>query len=399
MEDRTVESHDEEIETMMPVNRDYDWNEYVPEDIPEFHSTGTLERMMAGINNREETGRLPRFWIGGATGCGKTMCALYIAQENDIPLITIQAKYSMSEADLLGLPNINDDHTFWQDGPLTKAILASRDGPVILLIDEVNRARPESKSALFSALDDRCEVVLDGRGGEVVRGDAMNLITVGTINEGSGYYTEEMDLAEERRMGNKFDMDYLGRSAREKAVELLTTRTPAHEGVADELITAANDVREMADKDDSPVAKGVPTSMVISWAQTAAQYDLEGIDNPLWAAAVDAVIRPFYGDGPGEQQVRQTIRSVVDGAPFEQSEFDAWASGRNDSAGGDGDGGWSASTDSISRKISRGDQPSREDVIKELEAGTNPAELIDAGVDENIITDAVGAKARQDTEN
>ncbi len=428
----------------MPVNRDYDFEEMILEDVPEYKAhNGELNRIMSDIHNAS---RLPRFLIGGPTGCGKTHLARYISQElpyyiaevadgankvwyfGDIidnglavtdgdgdpvydddgflelednvcpetgetlerrrgcPIITIQCKYSMSEADLLGMPNLAGDETFWQDGPLPKAIQASREGPVVLLLDEANRARPESKSALFSALDDRAEVTLDGRGGERISGVARNLISIATINEGAGYYVENMDLAEKRRLGIKFDVDYLGASHPEKEIELMTERTAVHEGLAEDMVEAANTVRKnLAEDDASPVKTGIPTGTLLAWGETAHAYYRDDINNPVMEAAKDTVIRPFYGGEDGESAVREAIASHMDDVPFDKDEYDDFTEDLNDQTSG-------SSPDNAQAAQQAGQVSSNadvDDVMMQLEQGVDPHDLLKQGVPEETLMKAM----------
>lgn len=317
----------------LPVNRDYDFEKRKPTDVPEFHQAdGELDEIRADLHyNRQvakkhgvDKAREPRFWFTGPTGCGKTHAARYIAQEEDAVVFTIQGKYSMNEADLLGMPLLINDKTIWVDGPLTKALLSSQERVTVLLIDEANRARPEAKSALFSVLDDRCEVELEAKGGELIQGDPMNLISFATVNEGDGYQTQKLDLAEMRRFGLKIPMTYLGIDNPQKEIDLVTERSMASEELATELVDAANKIREEA-SDAGEVKRGIPTALVIDWARTAYGYSAsDTISNPVLRAAKAAIIRPFYSDD-NDTYVEDTISDCLDGAPFDREELKRWA--------------------------------------------------------------------------
>lgn len=296
------------------------------------------------------------------------------------PIVTIQCKYSMSEADLLGMPNVDGDGTYWQDGPVTKALLASREMPVVLLLDEANRARPESKSALFSVLDDRAELVLDGRGGERVTGIPQHLISFAAINEGAGYYVEEMDYAEKRRLGAKLHVNHLGAERKERAVELLSDRTRAHEDLAAVFIDAANDVRDLAEADHSPVSIGVPTGTVLEWAETAYAYHGIGFDNPLMESAEDVVVRPFYDDHAGESDVREAIAGHVDDVPFDEEAFAEFTADENEQT----DDG---RPDNSDVSVAGGDVG---EIIQEIEDGADPNDLVERpGIEESDVMEAL----------
>lgn len=308
----------------LPVNRDYQFQEQVPENTADYKQHGKeKDKILADLKYRDQSSQLPRYLVGGPTGSGKTHLARAIAAEKEIPLITVQGKYSMDEADLLGTPMLINESTVWSDGPITKALLASQEGEVVLLLDEVNRAPPESKGLLFSVLDDRCQVELDARGGEVIKGDPSNLIVIGTMNEGSEYNVQELDLAEKRRFGAKWTVDYLGKTNPEAETEVVTNRTPASEPVAETLVEIANDIRSKSEAKDSMVNMGLPTANLLIWARTAFAYHSEQMSNPIVEAAKDAVKRPLYEDKEAEE-VMEVVRDRADGAPFNKESFQNW---------------------------------------------------------------------------
>lgn len=328
-----------DVTTGMPVDREYDFEEYHQTDVPRYvQNEDELDRMLADIRVRRETGKLPRFLLGGPTGCGKTHCARYLASHLDVPLITIQGKYSLHEADLLGSPVLVDDRTMWNDGPLTKALLASREGPAVLLLDEVNRVRPEAKGVLFSALDDRGRVELDGRGGEIVQGDPQNLIVIATVNQGPEYVTERLDRAERRRFGNKFSITYLGLIDVEKEARLVSDQTPVSLPLATEIVKTANDIRTQAhDENGSAINAGVPTAMVLSWARTAFAYQDASLDDPAVEAARDAVLRPFYDENrAAREQAVEIVKDRLSGIPVGRDAVEDWLADERRAVKGNG---------------------------------------------------------------
>jgi nitric oxide reductase NorQ protein len=304
----------------MPVNRDYDHGEKIPSDVPPYVPSGhELAKVLASINTSDETGKLSRFLIGGPTGCGKTHMVRYIAQHLEVPMYTIQGKWALNESHLLGRPVLVNDTSWWVDGPLTKALLASQEGKVIVLVDEINRARPDSKGILFPAFDDRAEVIIEQRGGETITGNPDNLIAIGTLNEGSNYFNEGMDLAEIRRMSTKHNVDYLGLEHPDREAKLVAERTPASELLASMLVDRANKIRKLAKKQGSSVSMGLPTSSVISWAQEAYAYQTINLPNPIVEAAESTVIRPYYQNNENEEQiVREIINQRLNGLPFDE---------------------------------------------------------------------------------
>lgn len=307
---------------LMTVHRDgpaYDWDLRIERNVPEYIEADGEWSMTEALMAARDTTGMCHFRLGGGTGCGKTHLARAKSAEHSIPLFTIQAKYALNEAKLLGSPSIAPDGTtVWVDGELTKAVMASRERPVILLIDEVNRARPDAKSVLFAALDDRCEVRLDGeRGGELIQGKAENLIVISTMNEGDGHFVGELDVAEKRRLGMAFDAEYLGINNPEAEADLVTSRAPVGEELATMLVKTANEIRTLA-REPGSVKMGMPTATVIEWADGAYAFDQQGIPNPVVESGVR--IAKMFWKGDALEAVSQVIQMNLAGCPVGDSE-------------------------------------------------------------------------------
>jgi len=365
-----------------PVDRDYDWASFVPaeDEVPEYIShngekqeieleIAAIQQWVQGVQEdlREDLGedptpeqvtsecrrrenaddeyapRLPRYMVDGPTGCGKTTLAEDIAahppeaarraaEEHGWPVVEIQFTYDMSPAELLGSPQLVGGSTVWEDGGLTKALLASREGPVVVILDEVPRARPEVHSTLMDALDHRARVKLTGRGHEEIQGVPHNLITVATANLGDEYQHFEMDPAHKRRLGDRHSVDYLGVNYPHREADLVAQRTGCPSRLADLLVETANQVRERADDPTSDVRFGVPTAALLDWAQKArslAAHDVQGMDgveNPVVQAAMGTVVRRWYDGNQAEADtVRQIVKDNLDGCPYAPEDVAAWA--------------------------------------------------------------------------
>jgi nitric oxide reductase NorQ protein len=316
-------SRESQTGDLIPHTRRDDFDYAVPADVPEFHGTGQLERVKAVVRNARRVDKLPRFWFTGPTGCGKTTAVRRLAQDLDAPLFTVQGLYDIRETDLLGSPTLLDGTVYWQDGPVTRALRSSQQRRTVLLFDEVNRARPEAKGILFPILDGRARVHT-GRGSEIVEADPYDLVVVVTTNEGPEYFVEQLDLAEQRRYGSKFEMTYLAQSDFEAAVELFETRTGVPGPLVRVALTAVNEVRSTAARSGSPVDKGIPTALVLEWLKTARIYDAEGFDDPLMTAFRDALVRPFYDEPDAVSTVTSTVQSYVQGAPLGEAAATEW---------------------------------------------------------------------------
>ncbi len=111
--------------------------------------------------------------IKGPTGCGKTRFVQHMAQRLQLPLHTIACHDDLSAADLVGRHLIGAQGTWWQDGPLTRAV---REGGICYL-DEVVEARQDTVVVLHPLADDRRELFLE-RTGEVLKAPPSFMLVV-----------------------------------------------------------------------------------------------------------------------------------------------------------------------------------------------------------------------------
>lgn len=341
---------------LMPAVRNYDFASHTVERPNEFFATGgELAKFIARVENRDTSGQAVRTLLTGDTGTGKTTLAENGAAQVEGAFFEIQCRDDMSDADLLGSPVLAGNETVWTDGALTQAIMASapaerqvaegwvesadaaHDGPAFLLVDELNRAPAKAKNALFSALDYRARVTLDGpRGGEVIQGDEMDLIVVATVNEGDEYHgTHRMDHAENSRWTNYYETDYLATydmsedefEGVENEAQLLVERRDLPENVARRMVECAAKVRaRAADPTNTTVEVGLPTRNVLAWAATSRDYHEAGIENAAVEGAKDSVLT-FYrapGDEDAKDEVLSIIEDALNDAPLDGDEFEAF---------------------------------------------------------------------------
>ncbi len=314
------QSEDGDASEQMPVfgGREYDWSQYVPPPSDDVYLEVDGERsdMDAIIRAREATGQLPRFRLTGPPGTGKTTLAESLGAEHQFPVIPIQFTASMRDSELLGSPHLIGGESVFVDGPLVKALLCSQERPVIVILDEINRAPFHRKSSLQPFLDHRAQATIELRGGEVIEGDATNIITVATMNEGAEYETYPLDPAERRRHGNTWEVPFLGLIDRDREAGIVSDRTPVDMDLARLLVDGANEVRKLAKHDDtSPIAAGITTSTLLEWAQTAAAYRRGGQESPIEHAARTAVVEPHYDEHEADEVYPVLIDSLRAAVP------------------------------------------------------------------------------------
>ena len=98
--------------------------------------------------------------IKGPTGCGKTRFVEHMAARLGRPLYTVACHDDLTAADLVGRHLIGDGSTYWNDGPLTRAV---REGAICYL-DEVVEARKDTTVVLHPLSDDRRILPLERTG-------------------------------------------------------------------------------------------------------------------------------------------------------------------------------------------------------------------------------------------
>lgn len=98
--------------------------------------------------------------IKGPTGCGKTRFVRHMAHRLGLNLYSVACHDDLSAADLIGRHLIGNSGTWWQDGPLTRAV---REGAICYL-DEVVEARQDTAVVLHPLADDRRELLIERTG-------------------------------------------------------------------------------------------------------------------------------------------------------------------------------------------------------------------------------------------
>ncbi|MAD01829.1 MULTISPECIES: CbbQ/NirQ/NorQ/GpvN family protein [Pseudomonas] len=98
--------------------------------------------------------------IKGPTGCGKTRFVQHMAERLGRKLYTVACHDDLTSADLVGRHLIGAQGTYWQDGPLTRAV---REGAICYL-DEIIEARKDITVVVHPLADDRRLLPLDATG-------------------------------------------------------------------------------------------------------------------------------------------------------------------------------------------------------------------------------------------
>ena len=84
--------------------------------------------------------------VRGRHGVGKSQVVYQFASNAGLPVVERRAS-QMTEGDLLGLPSTDGNVTSWNPPEWFKTACET---PVVLFLDEVDRATPEVRQGIFS---------------------------------------------------------------------------------------------------------------------------------------------------------------------------------------------------------------------------------------------------------
>lgn len=199
--------------------------------------------------------------IKGPTGCGKTRFIEAMGEKLGREVYTVVCHDDLSAADLIGRHLINANGTFWQDGPLTKAV---RNGGICYL-DEIIEARKDTTVVLHSLADYRRVLPID-RTGEVIEAHPDFMLVV-SYNPGYQNALKGMKPSTKQR--------FISLSFTYPVPEIEKTVIIKESGVSEEmaqkLVDIAGEIRRLSDSD---IQEAVSTRLLIY----AAKLMVKGFD-------------------------------------------------------------------------------------------------------------------------
>ncbi|QLF94997.1 CbbQ/NirQ/NorQ/GpvN family protein [Pseudomonas sp. ABC1] len=182
--------------------------------------------------------------IKGPTGCGKTRFVQHMAQRLRLPLYTVACHDDLTAADLVGRHLIGSEGTWWQDGPLTRAV---REGGICYL-DEVVEARQDTVVVLHPLADDRRELYLE-RTGETLQAPPGFMLVV-SYNPGYQNLLKGMKPSTRQRfVALRFDYPDA-----EHEWPIVAREAGVSEALARQLVGLGQDVRRLEQHDLQEVA-------------------------------------------------------------------------------------------------------------------------------------------------
>ncbi len=200
--------------------------------------------------------------IKGPTGCGKTRFVEYMAERLGRKVYTIACHDDLTASDLVGRHLIGAEGTFWQDGPLTRAV---REGGICYL-DEVVEARKDT-TVVLHPLSDHRRILPVERTGELLHAHPDFMLV---ISYNPGYQNLMKGLkpsTRQRFVGLSFNYPDADRE-----VLIVCQESGAEKNVAQQLVALGNDLRRMKDHDLEEAASTrllIYTALMINSGLTA----------------------------------------------------------------------------------------------------------------------------------
>jgi nitric oxide reductase NorQ protein len=229
--------------------------------------------------------------IKGPTGCGKTRFVSYMAAKLGRPLYTVACHDDLTAADLVGRHLIGDGATYWQDGPLTRAV---REGAICYL-DEVVEARKDTTVVLHPLTDDRRILPIERTGEKLIAPPQFMLVV--SYNPGYQHVFKGMKPSTRQR----FVAMRFGYPAAKLEQDVLIGETGIDAAQAERLVNLANALRALKDYDLEEAA----STRLLVYAATLIHSGL----SPLEACRA-ALAEPLSDDGETVAAIMEIIAAT-----------------------------------------------------------------------------------------
>lgn len=188
--------------------------------------------------------------IKGPTGCGKTRFIEHMGERLNRDVYTVVCHDDLSAADLVGRHLIDENGTYWQDGPLTKAV---RNGGICYL-DEIIEARKDTTVVLHSLADYRRVLPID-RTGEVIEAHPDFMLVV-SYNPGYQNVLKGMKPSTKQRFIS-LSFTYPDPEVEKK---IIIKESDIDDSLAQKLVDIAKEIRQLTDTD---IQEAVSTRLLV----------------------------------------------------------------------------------------------------------------------------------------
>lgn len=226
--------------------------------------------------------------IKGPTGCGKTRFIEFMGEKLSRKVYTVVCHDDLSAADLIGRHLIDESGTYWQDGPLTKAV---REGAICYL-DEIIEARKDTTVVLHSLADYRRILPID-RTGELITAHPDFMLVV-SYNPGYQNVLKGMKPSTKQRFIS-LDFNYPSPEIEE---QIVIKESGIESEKAKKLVSIATEIRQLTDTD---IQEAVSTRLLVY----AAKLMVKGF-NP-YEACVHTIVQSLSD----EEDVIEVLETLI----------------------------------------------------------------------------------------
>ena len=230
--------------------------------------------------------------IKGPTGCGKTRYVQYMAEQLNLPLITVSCNEDTSATDLLGRHLLKGGETIWVDGPVTRAV---RSG-AILYLDEIAEARADTLVVIHSLSDHRRELFLDRTGEDLHAPDPFMLV----VSYNPGYQRSMRELKPSTRQ--RFISVGFNYPPPDIEAKIIVKESNVDEKVARHLVQIGQKIRNLT---NLTVMESVSTRLLVS----AGKLIQRGV--PPRLACITAIAEPLSDADDALLAMRQVIELSI----------------------------------------------------------------------------------------
>ena len=230
--------------------------------------------------------------IKGPTGCGKTRFIHHMAAKLNRPIYTVACHDDLTAADLVGRHLIGDGETYWQDGPLSKAV---REGAICYL-DEVVEARKDTTVVLHPLSDDRRVLPIE-RTGEELKAPPEFMLVV-SYNPGYQNLLKGMKPSTRQRfVSMRFNYPDM-----ETEKTIIQKETDIDDALATQLIELAHAMRALKDHD---LEESASTRLLV-YAATLIKAGFNPID-----ACRAAIVEPLTDEEETVEALMEVVRAKM----------------------------------------------------------------------------------------
>ena len=249
--------------------------------------------------------------LKGPTGCGKTRFVEYmafhlnrpvvvmhkgkrqIAQESNLPLVTIACHEDLTASDLVGRYLLEGEETVWIDGPLTRAVKAG----AICYLDEIVEARKDTTVLIHPLTDHRRILPVEKRSELLQARDGFLLV----ISFNPGYQSALKDLKHSTRQ--RFIAIEFGYPSREIEAEIVAHESGVDHEHALSLAKLGEKIRNLR---EHGLSEGASTRLLIY----AGRLIRSGI--PPRRACQVAIVWSLTDDADVQRSVEEVVTSIFE---------------------------------------------------------------------------------------